>query len=102
MRAVFWSRRVPLEVGKRFEFNCGKFTDGVECRAFNVARVSQTSVNKVEISVVVAGMRDQFPCAGRHAAEQGTKCRGVENACAGHRDSSAGGDKSFFLDDPPG
>ena len=41
--------------------------------AFDVARSAQAGADARQVGVVVAGMGDQFPCAGRNLLEQGTQ-----------------------------
>ncbi len=77
---------------------------GIAARARrSTSREARSRVRtRAKIRVVVAGMSNQFPCAGRKLIEQGTqRCR-VECAGAGHSDGSIGRDKSLLCDDPAG
>src|ERR1039458_120914 len=100
LRAVRWSRRVRMQLGKRNKFNGREFFQGEKGRAFDVTRSAKAGADAGEVGVVVAGMGDELPCAGRQTLEQGTQGGSVEDAGAGHGDGAAGGDKSFLVKNP--
>src|ERR1035438_7328796 len=81
------------------EFDGGEFFDGVESFALDVARGAEAGADFIEIGIVVAGVRDEFPCAGGELAEQGAGSGGVEDSGADYGDGPVGGGEAFFCDD---
>ena len=70
-----------------------------QCEAFGVARRTETRRDLSQVGVVVAGMRDEFPCARRQLTEQGSKCCCVEASGGEHADGAVGGGETFFCGD---
>jgi len=77
----------------------GEFLDGGERCALGVARGAQAGAHLVEVGVVIAGMRDQFPCAGGKLLDERADGGGVECSSAGDADGPIRGGEALFRDD---
>ncbi len=93
--------RAGRQARKGDEADGGEFAESGECRALGVARRAQAGADAGKVRVVVAGVGDELPCAGRKVPQQRAEGGLVEDAGAGYGDGAAGGDKSFLLDNPP-
>src|SRR5450631_2200552 len=105
-RSLGWCRAAGISerLGRRDagigeEFDVGEFFDGVESFSLDVAGGAQASADLVEIGIVVAGVRDQFPRARGELTKQGAGGGDVEDSGADNGYGSVGGGEAFFCDD---
>ena len=69
---TFCSVAGRFELSKRCKVDVGEFSDREESFAFDVARSTKAGLHAFEIGIIVAGVRDKFPCAGGEALKQRT------------------------------
>ena len=86
---------------ERDEFEVRELVELLEGLEFGVARSTKPGMHVCKVSIIVAGMGDEFPCACGQMAEQGCDGFCVEAAGGEHAGGAVGGGKAFFRDDAP-
>jgi hypothetical protein len=90
-----------MEFGERNQVNRWERAYSCQSDPLRVARGPQARADLFEVGVVISGVRDQFPCAFGHLAQQCTDGVGIERARSGNGDGAVSADEVGARQDAP-